>query len=269
MSSGSDLEVSRSNLSVNRQDRMLTFRLDAPGGQPVSQLAVMEELATWLEKVRRDASINVIVLNIGESGFDFGTDVEQVSGMSLAEAQRLSKLCSEVYGLLSSLDRPTIASISGECFGIGLELALHCDMRIACEGARFGLTGMNFGLVPNGMAVRRLTRLVGESHARMMALTGAVISADRAFVIGFVTNVLDTRDFEAGVNLLANHMVQMSPVAISETKKILDISFEDQVGSLPTWSARALARCITSDQVSDPDQGDTLLDLERADATIH
>ena len=146
-------------------------------------------------------------------------------------------------------------------------IALQCDLRVSCAGARFGLTGMNFGLTPNGQAIRTLRNLVGESHARMMGLTGAMISADRGFVMGFVTNVLEDADFESGVSVLVNHLAGMSRIAISETKKILNTASDAEARSITDAGARALARCLGEDE------GDAakaqLFDLDPRKATVH
>lgn len=267
MSFDRDGEHFCTHLTIDRDSEILTIRLSTDEETNHSTIGVLNDLAECLEKIVVDPEVRVIIISMTPNGFDFGSDVAELGGLEGEQAEKVSQLCSKVYGLLSSTDKVTIAAIYGECFGIGLEIALHCDMRVGREGARFGFTGMNFGLVPNGAAVRRLTRLVGESHARMMSLTGAVISADRAFVIGFITNVLEAENFESGVSLLSNHMARMSPIAVTETKKILDIAYQDRVDSLSNWSARALARCVTEDDVAD--RVDAVLDLEHANATIH
>lgn len=206
MSLGQDYQAFKSSLSMSRSEDVLTLRLGGEDHDGNTPFNVMEDLLMALDQVDADPSIRVLVLSFADGGYDFGTDVLDLSNLLPDEAERFSNLATGVYQRISNLEIPTLSAIRGDCFGIGFEISVQCDLRVACTGSRFGLTGMNFGLTPNGQAIRSLRSLVGESHARMMGLTGAMISADRGFVMGFVTNVLEGADFESGVNVLTNHL---------------------------------------------------------------
>ena len=266
MSFGLDHQSFKSNLSVTRFDDVLTINLGGDDHERNTPFNVMEDMLVALVRLEADNSVRVLVLSFAEGGYDFGTDVLDLSNLLPEEADRFSRLATSVYKRIGALEIPTLCSIRGDCFGIGFEIALQCDLRVSCAGARFGLTGMNFGLTPNGQAIRSLTRLVGESHARMMGLTGAMISADRGFVMGFVTNVLEDADFDSGVNVLTNHLAGMSRIAISETKKILASAAGGEARGLSEASARALARCLDSED--EPAHQD-LFDLDPRKATVH
>lgn len=233
-----------SGLSVDEDEGILTISLASKDETNAGPIVLLDDFLTALDFIDSFPSARAIVLNIADGGFDFDAGTADVNRLSPEEAEVFSLKCSLIYRRLKGLQRPVIAAVSGDCFGIALELVLHCDLRIASTSARFGLTGMNFGLAPNGAAVARLIQLIGESHARMMSLTGAMISAERAFVMGFVTNVLNDKDFDAGVSVLSRHLAAMSPVAISETKKILVIANSDRSEGVSDVSAKALSRCI-------------------------
>lgn len=266
MSLGQDHQAFKSNLSISRSEDVLTIRLGGEDHDGNTPFNVMEDLLIALDRVDQDTSIRVLVLSFADGGYDFGTDVLDLSNLLPEEAERFSNLATSVYHRIGHLEIPTLSAIRGDCFGIGFEISLQCDLRVACAGARFGLTGMNFGLTPNGLAIRSLKSLVGESHARMMGLTGAMISADRGFVMGFVTNVLETSDFESGVNVLTNHLAGMSRIAIAETKKILNSLASEDGHEIAETSAKALARCIDED--SETTQA-KLFELDPGNVTIH
>lgn len=266
MSLGQDHQAFKSNLSMTRSEDVLTIRLGGEDHDGNTPFNVMEDLLIALDRVDRDPSIRVLVLSFADGGYDFGTDVLDLSNLLPEEAERFSKLATSVYNRIGHLEIPTLSAIRGDCFGIGFEISLQCDLRVSCAGARFGLTGMNFGLTPNGLAIRSLKSLVGESHARMMGLTGAMISADRGFVMGFVTNVLEASDFESGVGVLTNHLAGMSRIAIAETKKILASVSTGNGQEIAETSAKALARCIDEDSETTQAQ---LFELDPGNATIH
>lgn len=266
MSLGQDYQAFKSSLSMSRSEDILTLRLGGEDHDGNTPFNVMEDLLMALDQVDADPSIRVLVLSFADGGYDFGTDVLDLSNLLPEEAERFSNLATGVYQRISNLEIPTLSAIRGDCFGIGFEISVQCDLRVACTGSRFGLTGMNFGLTPNGQAIRSLRSLVGESHARMMGLTGAMISADRGFVMGFVTNVLESSDFESGVNVLTNHLAGMSRIAISETKKILKSVASDDRAAITATSARALARCIDEDPEASKAK---LFELDPGNATVH
>jgi enoyl-CoA hydratase/carnithine racemase len=266
MSLGLDRQSFKSNLSVSRCDDILTINLGGDDHERNTPFNVMDDMLVALDTLDLDPSIRLLVLSFTHGGYDFGTDVLDLSNLLPNEAERFSKLATSVYQRIGNLEIPTLCAIRGDCFGIGFEISLQCDLRVSCAGARFGLTGMNFGLTPNGLALRNLCSLVGESHARMMGLTGAMISADRGFVMGFVTNVLEDADFDSGVNVLSNHLAGMSRIAISETKKLLNYAVLGEAEHIMDCSAKALARCIEED-------GETaklkLFELDPRNATVH
>ena len=266
MSFGLDQQSFKSNLSITRYDDVLTINLGGDDHERNTPFNVMDDMLVALERLQSDPSVRVLVLSFADGGYDFGTDVLDLSNLLPDEAERFSLLASSVYRHLQSLEIPTLCAIRGDCFGIGFEISLQCDLRVSCSGARFGLTGMNFGLTPNGQAIRSLNSLVGESHARMMGLTGAMISADRGFVMGFVTNVLEDADFDSGVNVLANHLAGISRIAIAETKKILNSVVSGQADVVSSTSAKALARCLDEDSESVHQK---LFELDPHKVTIH
>ncbi len=97
-------------------------------------------------------------------------------------------------GPVASLNCPVIAAVNGNAIGIGLELALACDIRIAADTARFSLPGIQRGLIPSDGATQRLPRLVGRARAIEMMLTGEVVTANEALRMGLVSRVVPARD---------------------------------------------------------------------------
>jgi enoyl-CoA hydratase len=109
--------------------------------------------------------------------------------------------------------------INGFCLGGGNELALACDLRIASDNARFGQPEVNLGLIPGGGGTQRLTRLVGESRAREMILTGEMIDAQTALTFGLVNHVYALAELEEKTLALAAKLAEKAPVALQLCKE--------------------------------------------------
>ena len=111
-------------------------------------------------------------------------------------------------------------------------------------GVLIGLPGINVGMNAGGGALGRLQRVSGIGSAAALALTGGVVTAERAFMLGLVSNVTAMQDFLPSVQQLAAHLTTLSPVAMAETKKLLRVAAEQGMGAAAEQSPKSLARCF-------------------------
>lgn len=120
---------------------------------------------------------------------------------------------------ISRIDRPVVAAVEGDVAGMGLELVLACDLRIASEASRFGFPGMVTGNVPCDGGTQRLPRLVGSGKALGMILTGGMIGAQEAHLIGLVNRVVPARELLSYSLGLAKEIASKGPIALSCVKE--------------------------------------------------
>ncbi|MCW2582739.1 MAG: crotonase, partial [Klenkia sp.] len=119
--------------------------------------------------------------------------------------------------------KPVIVAVDGYCFGVGLELALSCDIRLATERSEFALPEMNLGMIPGSGGTQRLARLIGLSRAKYHILTATRIRAQQAHDWGLVAELFGDRDaLDAGVEALLDKLLGFSPVALRTGKEVLD-----------------------------------------------
>jgi enoyl-CoA hydratase/carnithine racemase len=142
-------------------------------------------------------------------GQGFGT-----IGLEPAGANSLSRPIAEC-------ERPVIIGIRGDCLNLGLEMALACDVRIASERSRFGLCGMEGGLMPWDGGTQRLPRAVGKAKALEMILTGELIDAQEANRIGLVNRIVPTDEVTPTVIKLAKDMASKSPISMECCKEAI------------------------------------------------
>ncbi len=122
---------------------------------------------------------------------------------------------------ITSIDRPTLAAISGDAVGQGLELALACDIRIASESSRFGFPHIREGLIPCNGGTQRLPRLIGKGRALQMILTGELIDAREALRTGLVNIVQPRADIMKKALELAHDMTTKAPLSLRFTREAI------------------------------------------------
>jgi 2-(1,2-epoxy-1,2-dihydrophenyl)acetyl-CoA isomerase len=119
------------------------------------------------------------------------------------------------------MPQPTIAALNGFATGLGLDLALACDLRIAAERAKLGEAFVTMGLVPDGGGTFFLPRLVGFAKAAEMIFTGEPLPASEAERIGLINRVVPSQDLEKSAQELAHKLARGPSLAISLAKKAL------------------------------------------------
>jgi enoyl-CoA hydratase/carnithine racemase len=140
------------------------------------------------------ASLRALILVSGyEKLFSTGADVESLGYANRQEALDFSHRGKAVFGLLQHLPCVTICCLNGFTLGGGLELALHCDLRIASANARMGLPEINLGIIPGWGGTQLLPGVVGGSRALRMILSGEPVNAETALAWGLVDEVVTTQ----------------------------------------------------------------------------
>ncbi len=163
------------------------------------------DLAELCERLAWDEGARVVVLSFdGEQPVPHGEDVQ----VSLVEP-------------VAKLKQPVIAAIRGNATGLGLELALACDIRIGMETARFGFPQIREGLMPSNGGTQRLPRLIGQAKAIQMILTGELIDAVEAGQVGLINRVVPADVLMSYAMELAQDMAQRSPLSLGFAKEAL------------------------------------------------
>lgn len=238
-------------VSLRRNGAVCTVCIDRLEAGNAIDRAVREGLVRAMEEIAADPGIRVTVLTgAGNEAFSVGSDVAQLATLTPLEAEAFAREARRTQEAISRMPKPVVAAIKGPCIGAGLELALHCDMRIARADARFGLPGVTIGLTPGGAAVARLTQIVGSGPALALALTGGIISAERAFMLGLVSNVLSAEQFDDGLEQLVQHLAGLSPLALREIKRLFHAAQDKGPSGAAEAGPEAFARCFQEGEVT-------------------
>ncbi len=185
--------------------------------------ALIEELREAFERIERDAYIRgAILTGAGEKAFVAGADISELSKLSAFEARERSLGGQQVFRVLETMPKPSVAAINGFALGGGLELAMACTVRFAAETAKMGQPEVKLGIVAGYGGTQRLPRLVGRGRALELLLSGDTISAAEAHRIGLVNAVTPAADLLSHSRAWLRKVFDNAPLAVGLTMDAVD-----------------------------------------------
>jgi enoyl-CoA hydratase/carnithine racemase len=173
------------------------------------------DLRTAFEDAQNDATVRgVILTGAGEKAFIAGADISELAQATAIDAERSSRFGQEVLELIENLGKPVVAAINGFALGGGCETAMACTIRVAVEHAKFGQPEIKLGLIPGGGGTQRLPRLIGKGRALQLILSGEMISAQEAYRIGLVNEVVPAADLITRAEAILKQIASNAPIAV-------------------------------------------------------
>jgi len=200
-------------------DAVAVIRINRPEARNALNGAVREQLAQHFRELAQDDAVRCIVLTGSDTVFAAGADIKAMadataSGMMLRAGER-------VWTTIKDCPKPVIAAVNGWALGGGCELAMHADIIIAGENARFGQPEIKVGIIPGAGGTQRLIRAVGKFKAMKILLTGEPIAASEAEAMGLVSEVVpDAEVFERAL-ALARKIAALPPLAARKIKEVV------------------------------------------------
>lgn len=174
-----------------------------------------QDLQTAFADAQNDPAVRgVILTGAGDKAFIAGADIGGLAKASPIEAERSSRHSQRVLDLIENLGKPVVAAINGFALGGGCETAMACTIRISVEHAKFGQPEVKLGLLPGGGGTQRLPRLVGKGRALQLILSGGIISAQEAYRIGLVNEVVPAADLIARAEGILDEIAANAPIAV-------------------------------------------------------
>jgi len=207
------------NLLLEKKGHVASVRLRRVEAGYTLDNATVAELAAAAETISDDADTYAVVLSSEGEAFCRGWDASGLETGAAPDVARRERILADSFSFLNRLSRPVIAAIRGEALSAGLELALACDIRVAGEGARFGLPETALGLLPNAGGTQRLPRIVGRAKALQMILLGRVIDAQEALRCALVSHVVADDGVDDEAMALAERIAARGPLAVRYAKE--------------------------------------------------
>lgn len=216
-------------------DGVATIRIDRPEARNALNSAVREALAAHFRALSRDEAARAIVLTGGETCFVAGADLREFA--TARPVEMYLRHTEWLWEAIARCPKPIVAAVNGFALGGGCELAMHCDIIVAGETARFGQPEVKLGLMPGAGGTQRLLRAVGKFQAMRIALTGCLVPAREALAIGLVSEVVADERTLARAHELAAEIAALPALAVAQIKEVMLAGAD-----LPLEGALALER---------------------------
>ena len=186
-----------------------------------------QDLRAAFEDARDDADVRgVILTGAGDKAFIAGADISELAQVTAVQAERSSSYGQEVLNLVENLGKPVVAAINGFALGGGCETAMACTIRLATESARFGQPEVKLGVLPGGGGTQRLPRLVGKGRALQLILSGEMITAQEAYRIGLVNEVVPAADLIPRAEAILKQIFANAPLAVKYSLEAVNKGLE-------------------------------------------
>ncbi len=204
-------------------DRVATLVLNRPQVLNCANEQWARDLNTLVDDLAVNQELRIIVLRGAGRAFCSGIDLTALSqgetGMTFFRNWETA------LRKLEALDQIVVAAIQSHCIGGGLQIALACDLRVARDDARFGITAVREGIIP-GIGMWRVARHAGLGRAKRLALAAEVVDASTALSWGLVDWVVDAASFDAKIAELTDRVLSMAWTSTRLTKKLTNMAFE-------------------------------------------
>jgi enoyl-CoA hydratase/carnithine racemase len=213
--SSSRATLALANVRYEKKGAIAYVTVDRPKVLNALNTPTWTDLQSAFEDAKADASVHgVILTGAGDKAFVAGADIGELAHVDAYDAEESSRFGQRVLDLVENLGKPVIAAINGFALGGGCETAMACTMRIAAEHARFGQPEVKLGLLPGGGGTQRLPRLVGKGRALQLILTGETISAQEAYRIGLVNEVVPAANLIDRAEAILKQIAANAPIAV-------------------------------------------------------
>ncbi len=206
-----DGEVAR--LTFNRPDKMNAITHD-----------MWSAIPDVVAAVEGDPGAKVLVVTGAGPHFSAGADIGEFRALrSTAEGAAVyDKAVTAAVQALSSLRKPSVAMVHGNCIGGGCQLAVACDFRFAAADARFGITPAKLGIVYDFLSTRQLVALIGPANARYLLLSAQLVDAEKARQLGLVNEVVEPSRLEEATTEFVRTLRSRSQTAIRGMNEIIE-----------------------------------------------
>jgi enoyl-CoA hydratase len=216
--------MSYQNIIVETQGRVGIIRLNRPQALNALNRALITELIQAIDAYEADAGIGCMLITGSEKAFAAGADIKEMADKTYIETY-FGNFAAD-WDHAAHARKPIVAAVAGFALGGGCELAMHCDLIIAADNAKFGQPEIKLGVIPGIGGTQRLTRAVGKAKAMDMILTGRMMDAAEAEKSGLVARVVPAATLMAEAMKVADTIANMSLPSVLAGKEAVNRAFE-------------------------------------------
>jgi len=202
---------------TSTDDHVCTLTLNRPDKRNALTTAMVETFRSALERVATERGVRVLLVRGAGAAFCAGLDLRELATQRAAgEVQ--THAFEQALQTLERCPQPTIAAVQGESVAGGCELALHCDLRVAADTARFSMPLARLGLAVPVTLTWKLVDTIGSAATKELLFTGEAIGAEAALALGLVNRVVAAADLDGAVRDLARRIAHNAPLSVRAMK---------------------------------------------------
>lgn len=241
---------------TRRDDGIVWLTLARPEKLNAFSLQMADELLLAGQELVEDSQVRGVIVRGEGRSFCVGIDTAEFDGnlheqdepSTDQEDPTIERILKgqDCLTWLEEAPFPTVAAIHGHALGVGLQVALACDLRLVARDAKLGLLEQRWGLMPDGGGTQRLPRLVGPAKAKELIFTAVTIDGDEAERIGLANRVVDADALSDAVTALASELARQPPLPIQHVKEAVNRSHELSIRDGLRLEAEGQAACLRS-----------------------
>ena len=212
------------NIVVESKGRVGIIRLNRPNALNALNRALIAELTQAIDAFDKDDNIGCLLITGSDKAFAAGADIKEMADKTFIQAYG-SNFAAD-WDRAAHARKPIVAAVAGFALGGGCELAMHCDIIIAADTAKFGQPEIKLGVIPGIGGTQRLTRAVGKAKAMDLVLTGRLMDAAEAERSGLVARVVPAANLMDEAIKVAETIAGMSLPSVMAGKEAVNVAFE-------------------------------------------
>lgn len=212
--------MSHQTILVEKKENIGIIQLNRPKVLNAINRLMVDEIVEQMEAFDRDPDIRVIVLRGNDRAFAAGADIEEMMNDTPISFELRDPFA--VWDKMMLIKKPLIASVNGYALGGGFELALHCDLIIAAEDAKFGFPEVKLGVLPGAGGTQYLTKLMGRTKAIEWLWLGEPMTAQEAAHYGIVNRIVHPKLVEEETMRFAERLSKQPPISLRLIKEAVN-----------------------------------------------
>jgi enoyl-CoA hydratase len=219
-------------LEIKKEDYIATVGLNRVDAMNALSYELATEITDMFHEMDRDDDVRGVILHSNSRIFTAGLDLKDAMARGfIGTSKRLLNIPEQEKNIFECCHaaeecrKPVIAAVHGRCIGAGLDIISACDLRLCTADAEFSLREARIGIVADMGVLQRLPFIIGQMYTRQMAFTGRFFNASEVAKMGLVIDVYpDKAAMMAGAKALAEEILESAPLAVQNTKEVLNYS---------------------------------------------
>jgi len=227
--------------------------IDRPAKMNAITVAMAAKVVDYCRQIDIDSDIRVLIVDsVGDRSFSAGSDLAMLDdlGTPWDGRNRMEQGRDYIHPLLN-LRKPAIAAVSGYCLGGGLEIAMACDVRVGAKGSSFGAMEIQRGWHAGSGNTTILPRLIGYANAARWILTGDRFSAEDAYRVGFLQELVEPDDLSSTVDVIADRIARNPPIAVQSAKNLIRLSQGTSIQTGLAWENDMYTYCMSTQDAAE------------------